>query len=192
MSLFTFVNKGITDEEQMLGKARDGDKAAIEWLYRHHVRYLSALCSRYITDDEDIRDVMQEAFIRIFSSLDSFTYRGKGSLKAWMARITLNETLAFIRKRTRFDTVDIDRHDIDTTEEDVETEGITDDVLHQFIQELPEGYRTVFNLYVIEERSHKEIAELLGIKPNTSASQLYKAKAILASRIRQYRTTNSI
>ncbi len=190
MSLFTFWNKGTTDEEQMLKKVRDGDKAAIEWLYRHHVRYLTALCSRYITNDEDIRDVLQDAFIKIYNSLDSFTFRGKGSLKAWMARITLNETLSFIRKNTHFDTVDIDNHDVDTTEEDVETDGITDEMLHQFIQELPDGYRTVFNLYVIEEKSHKEIAQTLGIKVNTSASQLHKAKAMLAKRIKQYRTTN--
>ena len=190
MSLFTFRNKGTTDEEQMLKKVRDGDKAAVEWLYRHHVRYLTALCSRYITNDEDIRDVLQDTFIKIYNSLDSFTFRGKGSLKAWMARITLNETLSFIRKNTHFDTVDIDNHDVDTPEEDVETDGITDEMLHQFIQELPDGYRTVFNLYVIEEKSHKEIAQTLGIKVNTSASQLHKAKAMLAKRIKQYRTTN--
>ena len=192
MPLFTFRNKGTTDEEQMLKKVRDGDKAAVEWLYRHHVRYLTALCSRYITNDEDIRDVLQDTFIKIYNSLDSFTFRGKGSLKAWMARITLNETLSFIRKNTHFDTVDIDNHDVDTPEEDVETDGITDEMLHQFIQELPDGYRTVFNLYVIEEKSHKEIAQTLGIKVNTSASQLHKAKAMLAKRIKQYRTTNSI
>ena len=192
MPLFTFVNNKPTDEELMLKKVRDGDKTAMERLYHHHVRYLTALCSRYITNEEDIRDVMQDAFIKIFKSIDSFSFRGNGSLKAWMARITLNETLTFIRKNTHFDTVDIDRHDIDDTEEDVETDGLTDDIIHQFIKELPDGYRTVFNLYVIEDKSHKEIAQMLGIKVNTSASQLHKAKAMLAKRIKQYRTTNSI
>lgn len=74
----------------------------------------------------------------------------------------------------------------------METEDIPTDVLHQFICELPDGYRTVFNLYVIDDKSHKEIAQLLGIKENTSASQLHKAKSMLVQKIKHYRTINSI
>ena len=80
---------------------QQGDTSAAEPLYRLHVRYLSALCSRYLTDDEDIKDVLQESFLRIFSSIDSFEYRGKGSLRGWMAKITLNETLKFLRALTK-------------------------------------------------------------------------------------------
>ena len=191
--MFGITFRKETEEERWLRKALDGDNTATEWIYRKHVRYLSALCSRYITEDEDIKDVLQESFIKIFTSLDRFRYRGEGSLKAWMAKITLNETLKFVRNNSRLPIDGIDDKDINIADGDsMETEDIPTDVLHQFIRELPDGYRTVFNLYVIDDKSHKEIAQLLGIKENTSASQLHKAKSMLAQKIKHYRTINSI
>ena len=160
--MFRFSFHKSDSEERLLQRMQQGDTSAAEPL---HVRYLSALCSRYLTDDEDIKDVLQESFLRIFSSIDSFEYRGKGSLRGWMAKITLNETLKFLRARSQLDFVDI--------------------------ADLPDGYRTVFNLYAVDDKSHKEIASLLGIKESTSASQLHKAKAMLARKIKQYRTSNS-
>lgn len=191
--MFGITFRKETEEERWLRKALDGDNTATEWIYRKHVRYLSALCSRYITEDEDIRDVLQESFIKIFTSLDRFKYRGEGSLKAWMAKITLNETLKFVRNNSRLPIDSIDDKDMNIADGDsMETEDIPTDVLHQFIRELPDGYRTVFNLYVIDDKSHKEIAQLLGIKENTSASQLHKAKSMLAQKIKHYRTINFI
>ena len=191
--MFGITFRKETEEERWLRKALDGDNTATEWIYRKHVRYLSALCSRYITEDEDIKDVLQESFIKIFTSLDSFKYRGEGSLKAWMTKITLNETLKFVRNNSRLPIDSIDDKDMNIADGDsMETEDIPTDVLHQFIRELPDGYRTVFNLYVIDDKSHKEIAQLLGIKENTSASQLHKAKSMLAQKIKHYRTINSI
>lgn len=191
--MFGITFRKETEEERWLRKALDGDNTATEWIYRKHVRYLSALCSRYITEDEDIKDVLQESFIKIFTSLDSFKYRGEGALKAWMAKITLNETLKFVRNNSRLPIDSIEDKDTNIADGDsMETEDIPTDVLHQFIRELPEGYRTVFNLYVIDDKSHKEIAQLLGIKENTSASQLHKAKSMLAQKIKHYRTINSI
>ncbi len=191
--MFGIIFRKETEEERCLRKALDGDNTATEWIYRKHVRYLSALCSRYITEDEDIKDVLQESFIKIFTSLDSFKYRGEGALKAWMAKITLNETLKFVRNNSRLPIDSIDDKDTNIADGDsMETEDIPTDVLHQFIRELPDGYRTVFNLYVIDDKSHKEIAQLLGIKENTSASQLHKAKSMLAQKIKHYRTINSI
>ena len=191
--MFGITFRKETEEKRWLRKALDGDNTATEWIYRRHVRYLSALCSRYITEDEDIRDVLQESFIKIFTSLDRFRYRGEGSLKAWMAKITLNETLKFVRNNSRLPIDSIDDKDMNIADGDsMETEDIPTDVLHQLIRELPDGYRTVFNLYVIDDKSHKEIAQLLGIKENTSASQLHKAKSMLARKIKHYRTINSI
>ena len=191
--MFGITFRKETEEERWLRKALDGDNTATEWIYRKHVRYLSALCSRYITEDEDIKDVLQESFIKIFTSLDSFEYRGEGSLKAWMAKITLNEILKFVRNNSRLPINSIDDKDTNIADGDsMETEDIPTDVLHRFIRELPDGYRTVFNLYVIDDKSHKEIAQLLGIKENTSASQLHKAKSMLAQKIKHYRTINSI
>ena len=191
--MFGITFRKETEEKRWLRKALDGDNTATECIYRKHVRYLSALCSRYITEDEDIRDVLQESFIKIFTSLDRFRYRGEGSLKAWMAKITLNETLKFVRNNSRLPIDSIDDKDMNIADGDsMETVDIPTDVLHQFIRELPDGYRTVFNLYVIDDKSHKEIAQLLGIKENTSASQLHKAKSMLAQKIKHYRTINSI
>lgn len=191
--MFGLTFRKETEEERWLRKALDGDNTATEWIYRRHVRYLSALCSRYITEDEDIKDVLQESFIKIFTFLDSFKYRGEGSLKAWMEKITLNETLKFVRNNSRLPIDSIDDKDMNIADGDsMETEDIPTDVLHQLIRELPDGYRTVFNLYVIDDKSHKEIAQLLGIKENTSASQLHKAKSMLAQKIKHYRTINSI
>ena len=191
--MFGITFRKETEEERWLRKALDGDNTATEWIYRKHVRYLSALCSRYITEDEDIKDVLQESFIKIFTSLDSFKYRGEGSLKAWMTKITLNETLKFVRNNSRLPIDSIDDKDMNIADgNSMETEDIPTDVLHQFIRELPDGYRTVFNLYVIDDKSHKEIAQLLSIKQNTSASQLHKAKSMLAQKIKHYRTINSI
>ena len=191
--MFGITFRKETEEERWLRKALDGDNTATEWIYRRHVRYLSALCSRYITEDEDMKDVLQESFIKIFTFLDSFKYHGEGSLKAWMAKITLNETLKFVRNNSRLPIDSIDDKDMNIADVDsMETEDIPTDVLHQLIRELPDGYRTVFNLYVIDDKSHKEIAQLLGIKENTSASQLHKAKSMLAQKIKYYRTINSI
>ena len=110
-----------------------------------------------------------------------------------MAKITLNETLKFVRNNSRLPIDRIDDKDMNIADGDsMETEDIPTDVLHQLIRELPDGYRTVFNLYVIDDKSHKEIAQLLGIKENTSASQLHKAKSMLARKIKHYGTINSI
>lgn len=185
------IFKNESEEERLIRKTLDGNNDAAERIYYKHVRYLSALCSRYISSDDDIKDVLQESFLKIFSSLKDFKYRGEGSLRAWMAKITLNETLKFIRRNSRFEFVDIENKDW-VDEDDIGTEDIPTELLHRFVRELPDGYRTVFNLYVIEDMSHKQIAALLGIKENSSASQLHKAKAMLAEKIKQYRTINSI
>lgn len=110
-----------------------------------------------------------------------------------MTKITLNETLKFVCSNQQYNFVDIDSPNIDiTNDDDINTEDIPTETIHQFIRELPDGYRTVFNLYVIDNKNHKDIAQLLGITENTSASQLHKAKALLAKKLKQYQSINSI
>lgn len=179
---------GIDNEKTLLHFIRKGDERAMRVLYCQYIRYLSAVCSRYIYDEEDIRDVLQDAFLKIFSSINSFEYRGEGSLKGWMTKIVLNETLKFVKRSCRLNFVELKQEEMDVSDEAPDTEGITPSVIHSMIRDLPDGYRTVFNLYVIEEKSHKEIAELLGIKENTSASQYHRAKAMLADKIKKYKT----
>lgn len=184
--------KEIYNEELLFNLVRKGDEQAMRMLYCRSVRYLSAVCSRYIYEEEDIKDVLQDAFLKIFASIKSFEYRGEGSLKGWMTKITLNETLTFIKNNSRLQFVELKQEEIDKLDEEPNTEGIPPAVIHSMIRELPDGYRTIFNLYVIEGKSHKEIAELLGIKPDSSASQLHRAKAMLAEKIKKLNTLNSI
>ncbi len=155
-------------------------------VYATYVRYLAAICSRYIINDEDVKDVLQDSFLKIFSSITSFEYRGKGSLKGWITRITVNETLKFLQKNNRFEFVEISEQEHDKPDEEPDVDALPSSVLFQLIRELPDGYRTIFNLYVIENKSHKEIAKLLDIKESTSASQLHRAKSLLATKIRRY------
>lgn len=179
-------------EKELLSLIREGDANARYLMYKQYVRYLFAVCSRYINNDEDVKDVLQESFLKIFSSLDAFVYQGEGSLKAWMSRIVLNESLKWMKRNCRFELVEIGKEQLDIPDEDPDTEGIPSDVIYRLIRSLPDGYRTVFNLYVIEGKSHKEIAGMLGIKETTSASQLHHAKAMLAERITRFRNSKDI
>lgn len=178
-------------EEQLHRRMQSGDATASRAVYSRYVRYLSAIVSRYITNDEDIKDVLQESFLKIFSAVTTFTYRGDGSLKGWMSRIVLNETLRHIRNSGRLQMTELTPDNIDTADEEPATDDIPSDVIYSMIRDLPDGYRIVFNLYVIEGKSHKEIAALLNIKENSSASQLHRAKAMLAAKINHYRKYNS-
>ena len=157
-------------------------------LYDRYAGFLTAVCSRYIENKEDVKDLMQDSFIRIFSSIGSFEYRGEGSLKAWMSRIVINNTLKYIRDNIQKGMISIDEDIPDVPDEEIpEISEIPPSLIQEMIRRLPEGYRTVFNLFVFEGKRHKEIAMLLGIKENSSASQLHRAKALLAGWIREYR-----
>ncbi len=159
---------------------------AMKTVYSTYIRYLAAICSRYIVNNEDVKDVLQDSFLKIFSGIASFEYRGRGSLKGWITKITVNETLKFLQKNNRFEFVEISEKEHDKPDEEPDVDALPSSVLFNLIRELPDGYRTIFNLYVIENKSHKEIAKLLDIKESTSASQLHRAKSLLATKIRQY------
>lgn len=182
----------VLDEREMLLRVQRGDRTASAWLYRQHVRYLSAICSRYVRGDEDIRDILQEAFLKIFAAIGSFRYEGAGSVRAWMARNVLNETLRFVRQNSRLLFAEQDVEALDRADDEPETASVPTEVIYQLIRELPDGYRAVFNLYVVEGKSHKEISSLLGIKETSSASQLHHAKALLATKIKDYQRHNSL
>lgn len=175
-------------ERRIVERARNGDRSAMKQIYDCYVNYLAATCSRYLPDKGELRDVLQDSFVNIFSSLDKFTYRGEGSLKAWMRQVSVNEALKKIRKRKSRSTVEYkwDLPDMED-EEEPDVGNIPEQVIQEMIKELPEGYRTVLNLYAFEEKSHKEISELLGISESTSASQLHRARSLLARKINDYK-----
>jgi len=175
---------------KVIERARNGDRNAVRQIYDRYSKYLAAVCSRYLSDQSDQKDVLQDGFVKIFSSLDKFDYRGEGSLKAWMRTVIVNECLKTLRRKRRsvpivFEDVvpDVEEDDNDPPDvEDVPAEAIL-----EMIKGLPDGYRTVLNLYALEGKSHKEIASLLGITENTSASQLHRARSILARKLRDYK-----
>ena len=173
-------------EQQMLDLVRQGDAMAMKRMYSTYVRYLAAVCSRYVVNSEDVKDVLQDCFLKIFSKIDSFEYKGKGSLKGWITKITVNESLKFLQRNNRFEFVEISEHDHERPDEEPDIDALPSELLFNLIRELPDGYRTIFNLYVIENKSHKEIAKLLDIKESTSASQLHRAKSLLATKIKKY------
>lgn len=174
--------------------AAEGDRSAARSIYEAHIGYLTAVCSRYIDNDEDVRDLLQESFVRIFRSLDKFQYRGKGSLRAWMTRIVVNDALKYLRDNSRNSMVEFKDHLPETAMEEDETDisGIPPEEMQKMIRSLPVPHRTVFNLYVFQRMSHKEIARMLGMAPGTSASCLHRARRMLVKMVNEYRNEKNV
>ena len=136
------------------------------------------LCLRYAKDKAEAEDILQDGFIKVFADLAK--YRGDGALGGWIRRVILNVALQHVRKQKKqFQIVEIDQISETRYSEEIVFSQFGARALTQLIQQLPPGYRTVFNLYVVEGYSHKEIAEKLNFTVSTSKSQLSKAKAML-------------
>ena len=175
-------------ERELSERCRKQDGKALRMLYECYAGHLMAICLRYVADREVAQDVLHDGFLKIFDAFQHFTYRGEGSLKAWMSRIIINLSIEHLRKTgaaSLYVAVDELAENIPDVDEE-EVERIPYDVLMRFIGELPAGYRAVFNLYTFEEKTHKEIAAELGIAEKSSASQLFRAKASLAKKIKDY------
>lgn len=182
------MNSFADNEPQLLQAVIAGDAQAIRCLYDRYIGLLTAVCMRYIVNSEDVKDVLQDSFVKILSSIARFDYRGEGSLKAWMVRVVVNESLSLLRQKERMElVVTEDTLPNRMDEEEPEDGDVPPEVIMDLIRQLPTGYRTVFNLYVFEHKSHKEIADILHIKENSSASQFHRAKEILAKGIIDYK-----
>ena len=154
--------------------------------YQQYVGRLSSVCYRYVSDEDDAKDVLQNSFVKIFTNMKNFEYRDKPSFEGYLAKIVANEALTFLQARKKLMFTDLQEDSVSQkTDDEPQTEDITADDLHQLIRELPDGYRTVVNLYVFEGYPHRKIAELLDITEATSATQLYHAKQLLARRIKE-------
>lgn len=182
----------IGNEEQCLVKRlQEGDKTAAREFYSLYADTIAGICSRYVTDEEDIKDVFQNALVSIYSHLADFKYRGTGSLEAWITKVVVNESLKFLRIKERYMMQSLDCESLNEVEEDIPSiSEIPPDTLRQMLSRLPTGYRTVLNLYVFEGMSHQEIARLLGIRKDSSASQLHRAKNLLVKMLRKYNDDN--
>lgn len=176
---------GDSKELRILKLFSRGAPSAMDELYAYASDRLTGVCSRYVSNEEDVRDVLQECFIKIFTEIGRFHYRGKGSLMAWMTRIAMNESLQWLRKRRQLSFVDADSDLPDVVDEQPEISRLTQDDILDALRQLPPGYRTVFNLFVVEGKKHQEIAEMLNIRPDTSASQLHRAKILLAKILKE-------
>ena len=168
--------------EQIIDKCKKGDNMAAGKLYNMFSAKMFAICLRYARDRMEAEDTLQDGFIKVFDSIKQ--YNGKGSFEGWMKRIFINMSLEKFRKEQPIQLME-ELPDTEDTDIDEEVQ-IPANVLQQFIQELPEKYKMVFNLYVLEEMPHKDIAVRLGITEGTSKSNLARARDILKRKIKEY------
>jgi len=171
---------------QLVERIRQKDQRAMSQFYEMYIGELSSVCYRYVPDKNDAKDVLQNSFVKIFTSIPTMDYRGEEAFRAWLKRVVANAALDFLRNRRRLPFVEQTVAELEETDDgEPQPERISSEQLHQLISELPVGYRTVLNLYVFENYSHRQIAALLGISESTSGSQLYYAKRLLAKRIKE-------
>ncbi|MCD7898791.1 MAG: RNA polymerase sigma factor [Bacteroides sp.] len=172
-------------EIELIKGCREGDNSARKQLYTLYSKKMLAVCYRYTGDMDAAHDVLHDGFIKIFTK---FSFNGKSALSTWITRVMITQALDYLRKQKRMINLVMtdELPDIPDLSDPEEYQKISEEQLLLFVAELPDGYRTVFNLYVFENKSHKEIGELLGIKEHSSTSQLHRAKCILAKRIKEY------
>ena len=177
-------------ERQLLDAINSGERAALCRLYDRYSEYAMAIGLRYVPDCDQVRDVLQDSFVRIITSIGRFDYRGEGSLKSWVSRIVANQAVDYIKQHQRLQFTDEMPEDINEEEPDVG--DIPPDILDSMIGQLPTGYRVVLNLFVFEQLSHRDIAQRLGITERASTSQFFRAKRMLQRMVRDYIKQQSI
>lgn len=165
--------------EKLIDGCKEGNTKSQEQIYRLLAPKLFAVCLKYSKSYEEAQDNLQDGFLLIFEKIGQFNY--KGSFEGWAKRVIINYILQQYRKQNLFEIVS--ENYPEEVEVEIEEDSISIDFLTRIIQELPDRYRLVFNLYVLDGYSHKEIAEMLEINIGTSKSNLARAKAILREKI---------
>jgi RNA polymerase sigma-70 factor (ECF subfamily) len=172
----------LKDLPEILEKCKRNERAAQADLYTWLAPKLLGLCLRYLPDRDEAEDVMQDAFVKVFMNLDS--YKGEGSFEGWAKRIAVNTALTALKKKNRIrferDLTVINNADITEEEEQL----VNTKQLMSCMGSLPDGYRTIINLFLVEEFSHKEIGEKLGISESTSRSQFSRARQALVKLVK--------
>lgn len=172
-----------TAEYELAQTCKAGNPAAQQSLYRLYARQLMKLCLRYVVNEEDAKELLTDTFIAAFQNFKQFEYKSEGSLQAWLSRIAINQCLMHLRKnKLRFEEI-IDLHEEQMYSNDSALQQMSAKEILNLVQQLPAGYRAVFNLHVFEEMTHKEIAGLLQISESTSKSQLHKARQLLQRKL---------
>jgi len=171
------------DQNELITGCINGDTNCQKELFRLYSGKLLSVCIRYTRHRMEAEDILQDAFIKIFQNLQKF--EGKGSFEGWMRRITVNTALKNYKKSSyQKESIGLEDYQEGALDPDVLASLGEEEILN-VIAELPKGYRIVFNLYVIEGFSHREIAQQLGIQESTSRSQLVKARNMLKTKITQ-------
>jgi len=169
-------------EDLIISKAKEGDRVAQKQLYVKYKRGWFSICLRYNNNRADAEDVLQNALVKIFSKMDQFDHN-KAKFITWSSKIVVNENLQFLKQKMKFQNFD----DLSTSflveEPEKEMNRFDSEEITAMIQKLPIGYRTVFNLYILEGYTHQEISEILNITIGTSKSQLSKSKQMLRKKI---------
>ena len=174
-------NQMISDADLIKG-CIEGDRRMQKQLYDQFSPKMYAVCLRYMGNADDAQDILQEGFIKIFKNLERF--RGDGSFEGWVRRIFVNTAIEHIRKK-KLNLSLTEKEDTIEFKSVSALDNINEKDLLKIVSDLSPGYRSVFNLYVVEGFSHKEIGELLGINEGTSKSQLARARMILQEKIKR-------
>ncbi len=165
-------------ETELIKGCKKGDRRAQKELYELYSDRMFRLACRYVKIDVDAEDVLIMAFTKVYSGIGGFADQGPGSMGAWIRKVVVNESLMWLRRRHNFNlTESIEDHHAIVDLEDFSK--LPSEDIQQFIAELPTGYRTVFNLSVIDGFNHAEIGRALKISESTSRTQLFKAKLLL-------------
>lgn len=160
--------------DQIVVRCRKGDVRAFRELYEAYSKAMYNICLRMTGHSSDAEDVLQEAFVQVFKNLEKL--ESDSSLTAWIKRIVVNHCLSYLRKKKVYWEEVGDTEAAVETEVDEEEHALTVSMVKEAIRELPDGYRTVLNLYLFEEYSHREIATMLGITESTVKTQFMRAK----------------
>ncbi|GAB4092406.1 RNA polymerase sigma factor [Flaviaesturariibacter terrae] len=171
-------------ESDLVEGCRNGDRKLQKELYERYAPKMYGVCLRYAGTSEEAEDILQEGFVKVFSKITSF--RGDGSFEGWIRRIIVNTAIEHFRRKTYLQPVG--EREEETVESDYLTvlDSLAEKDIIGLVQQLSPGYRSVFNMYVVEGYTHKQIGELLGISEGTSKSQLSRAKAILQDLVRTH------
>lgn len=172
--------------EQLIINCKKNDAKAQSQIYKLFSSQLFSLCLKYSKNYAEAQDNLQDSFVTIFKKIDQFS--NKGSFEGWMKRITINTALQRYRSVGVFDIVNEDQ--IEDVAIEINEEEVSLDFLLGIIQELPDRYRLVFNLYVLDDYSHKEIADMMEISTGTTKSNLARARMILKDKIEHYKARN--
>lgn len=169
--------------DQLYEGIQRGERAAQEMLYRSLASKMLGVCMRYAKSTFEAEDILQCGFVKVFTRID--LYRGEGSFEGWIRRIMVNTAIETVRKNQRtLNTVELEPYH-EVHDESFSLDALECEDLKSIIQELPDGYRMVFNMYAIEGYSHREIGETLQISEGASKSQLSRARSWLRQRIYQ-------